>query len=378
MSEANRVKIRASRETTWGETVAGPATTEIRVTSEGLIHEKATVVSAEIRSDRQRTNLLEVGNQASGPLNFELIYGEYESFFEQALRSAALLVTSINDASTTFAASSITMPTGVDFTPFQTGQWVIAKGVLNANALVQVESRTSTVLTITGTTLQAEVVSTTVLGRTIKNGTTKSSYFLEVDYEDITAVKYFSGMRVDRMQLQVTSQQIVTGAFNFMGKQGFQASTSVASTTTSAGSNVPMTAAANVVAINEAGVKLTNAVQAINLDLGNNMRALPQVSSKFSNNFGDGGVDVTGTLNAYFEDVSLYKKFLDHTASNITIQFKDVDGNFIVISLPEVQFSRGAPTTPGQDQDIFVPLDFTAFRDATDDLTIRMEFLPSF
>lgn len=378
MSETNRVKIRASRETTWGEAVSGPATTEFRATSEGLIHEKATVVSAEIRSDRQRTNLLEIGNQASGPINFELIYGEYESFFEQALRSLALVSTAVSSVSTTYAASSITAPAGADFTPFQTGQWVICKATLNNNAIVQVASRTSTVITITGTTLQAEVVSTTVVGRTIKNGTTKTSYFVEVGFEDITAVKYFNGMRVERLQLAVMSQQIVTGVFNFMGKQGFQASTSVASTTTSAGTNVPMTAAANVLEVREAGIKLANAVQSINIDLGNNMRALPQVGSKFTNDFGDGGVDVTGTMNAYFEDTALYKKFLDHTASNITVQFKDSAGNFIVVSMPEVQFSRGAPTTPGQDQDVFIPLDFTAFRDTTDDLTIRMDFLPTF
>ncbi len=372
-ADSNRVKIRFSRETVWGEDVAGPATTELRLTSETLEHSKETVTSETIRSDRQRDNVLEVGQSASGDIGFELAFADYESFFETALRNSISSAT-VALASTTVAASSITGPTGTNFiTSFAAGQWIKNK---TSGEIAKISSLTSTVLTTTGTTLVASTyVSAAVTGRTLINGTTKTSYFLEADFEDLTAVKHFSGMEIDGMTLSVASQQIITGAFTFVGKRGFTASTSQASTTASAGTNVPMTAAVNVLDIFEGGERLTNAVQSIDIALANNSRPRPQVASKTGAQPGDGGVDVTGQLNAYFEEIRMFNKLINHTTTSVDIKIDDVDGNMIIISLPAIKFSGGTPNAPGIDQDVFLPLDFVAFRDTTTDSTIRMDFL---
>ena len=376
-SETNRAKVRYSRETAWGETVNGPATTELRITSEGLQHEKQTVVSQEIRSDRQRADVLEVGQAASGPVNFELSWSDFETFFETALRGA--IVSTVEAVvSTTFTSTTITGAVGADYTPFEVGQWfrINANGYARDNAVARVVSRSSTVITFTGTTLVAGVASCNVVGRTLKNGTTKSSFFIETDFDDLTAVKYFNGARIDSMALNIQSAQIVTGVFNFQAKRGFTASTSQASTTASAGSNTPLTAAVNVLTLRENDTLLSPGVAGITINLANNMRQRPQVGSKTTANPGDGGIDITGQLNAFFEDISLYNKMIGHTASDLTIPLKDANNNQIIISIPAIHFAAGDPTIPGQDQDVFLPLDFLGFRDSVTNTTIRIDFLP--
>ncbi len=385
MADTNRLKLRFARETDWGETVSNPASTEMRITRESLSHDKTTVVSNELRSDRQRAAVLEVGQAASGDIEFELTYGEFESFIETALRGTLASAT-VADSSTTFAASSITAPEGTNFVAsFEAGQWIKVQATSDANddAVVQIVSLSSTVLTVTGSTLTVSVgASANITGRTIKNSTTKTSYFLEADFIDVTAVKYFNGMSIDQMSLNIASQQIVTGVFSFMGKQGFTSSATVASTVvTSAGTTTPMTAAVNVAEIYEGattgsgGTKLSDAVQSLTLRIANNMRARPKVGSKQGIQHGDGGVDVTGQVNVYFESKSLLDKLIAHTESSIAFQLKDLDGNFIVVTIPSLYFSQGAPATPGQDQDVFLPLDWVARADPTDSFTVRFDFL---
>lgn len=380
LADSNSVKIRYAQESTWGETPSGPAATELRITSESLVHNKETIVSETIRSDRQRDNLLQVQQSAEGELGFELAYSDYEPFFENAFRNTISSAT-VALASCTVAASSITGPAGTDFVAsFEAGQWIKIQSTGNNQdeSVAQITSLTSTVLTTTGTTLSASVLaSAAITGRTLKNGTTKNSYFLEADFTDLSAVKYFSGMRVSECGVQFQASQIITGTFGFMGKKGFTASASVASTTTSAGTNTPMTAAVNVGEVREGGTVLTNKVQAFSFSLNNNMRARPQVGSTTTAEPGDGGVDVSGNMTVYFEDTTLYDKFVNHTETSISVKMNDVDGNKIILTLPAVQFSSGNPLAPGVDQDVFLSMDYTAFRDTTDGYTARLDFLPA-
>ncbi len=375
-ADASRAIIRYARESQWGETPSAVSATAARVTGETLGHQKATVVSDEIRSDRQRTAVLEVGQAAAGDIGFEMAWSDFEGFLENALRGT-IASTTKHESSCTFAASSITGSAAQSFNAFSLGQWIHIDGGANNNAIAKITAKSSTALTITGTTLTASTASVAITGRTLVNGTTKTSYFIETDFDDLTAVKYFNGMSIDQMTLDVRSQAIVVGTFSFMGKRGFVASTSKASVTTSAGVAIPLTAAVNVAQIRENGTALSTAVASISLRVANNMRAKPKVASKTGVQHGDGTLDVSGNLTAYFEDKTLYQRYIDHTVTQLDLIFKDSSNNIIVISMPEVVFTAGDPTAAGADQDVFVPLDFVAYRDSAWDNTLRFDFLPA-
>jgi len=57
---------------------------EVRMTGETLIHNKATVVSETIRTDRMRDTISEVAATAEGDVNFELAFRDLEAFLQGA------------------------------------------------------------------------------------------------------------------------------------------------------------------------------------------------------------------------------------------------------------------------------------------------------
>ncbi len=383
MADSNQGSVRFALETLWGETPAdGINVNEARVTSEALTHAKQVITSQEVRSDREVVAVLEVGQSANGPINFELAYGDHETMIINAMRNT-LSSARVVSVSTAFTTTSFTGPTSINLlASFAVGQWVritdddVATTVSTA---VQISALTSTVATVIGQTFATTVTtSATIRGRTVANGTTKTSLFLETSFQDITAVKYFTGMRVDSLNLNVQSAQIVTGTFNFIGKRGFQSSTTQTSTITSAGTTTPMTAAVNVGTLIEGSTALANAVQSVSLTINNNMFLRPQVASKATANPGDGSIAVDGTLSVFFEDVSLYKKMIDHATSNFSMRFTDDANNMIIVTVHALKFSGGDPGIPGLNQDVFLPLNFTGFKHPGVGKTVRFDFLPVF
>jgi len=72
----------------WGATPEPPPLApkgfELRMTGETVIHNKATIVSETIRTDRMRDTISEVGATAEGDINFELAFRDLESLLEGA------------------------------------------------------------------------------------------------------------------------------------------------------------------------------------------------------------------------------------------------------------------------------------------------------
>ncbi len=382
MADSNQGSVRFALESVWGETPAAVSATEARITSEALTHAKQVITSQEVRSDREVVSVLEVGQSANGPINFELSYGDHETMIINAMRNS-LSSARVATVSAAFTTTTLTVPATINLlASFAVGQWVRVTddgGATTVSTAVQISALTSTIATVIGQTFLSTVTaSATIRGRTVANGTTKTSLFLETSFKDITAVKYLSGMRVDSLNLNVQSAQIVTGTFNFIGKLGFQASTTKSSVVVSAGTTTPMTAAVNVGTLIEGSTALANAVQSVSLTINNNMFLRPQVASKATANPGDGSISVDGTLSVFFEDVSLYKKMIDHTTSNFSMRFTDDANNMIIVTVHALKFSGGDPGVPGLNQDIFLPLNFTGFKHPGVGKTVRFDFLPVF
>src|SRR5258706_6641244 len=85
LQSTNRVKIAKVREATFGVTPATPAFKAIRQTSSSLALNPQTVVSNEIRSDRQVTDLILVGYQAGGDVGGEMTFKSMDDDLEEAL-----------------------------------------------------------------------------------------------------------------------------------------------------------------------------------------------------------------------------------------------------------------------------------------------------
>lgn len=88
MVDSSRTRLSYIAEATYGTTPATPAFQNLRFTSEGLNANIENIVSNEIRADRNVTDLIQVGQNAGGPINFELSYGTFDAFLESVMFGA--------------------------------------------------------------------------------------------------------------------------------------------------------------------------------------------------------------------------------------------------------------------------------------------------
>lgn len=136
MSDANRTAVRIVDEVSFGVTPANPSFQELRYTSSSLAYSPKTVVSEEIRSDRQISDVTLVGYETSGDIGTELSYGNLDMllrgalFNEWTLTPERLNVTSdsvITDVAAT--TGTFTVTTGA---AFATGMLIRTSGFTNA------------------------------------------------------------------------------------------------------------------------------------------------------------------------------------------------------------------------------------------------------
>ena len=160
MSDANRTQLGVIRESVSNQTPSNPAFQVIRTTgTPGLGLTPNTVVSAEIRADRQIPDLILVGIEIGGSVESELSFESHDLLAEGALQSlystkptvintaADTEITAVTDATDTF-----TVDTGLG-TPFVAGMLIRTTGFTNSNnnLIFRVASSTST--TIVGSSL---------------------------------------------------------------------------------------------------------------------------------------------------------------------------------------------------------------------------------
>lgn len=270
---------------------------------------------------------------------------------------------------------------GFDFTDLdlEVGQYLLLGNFTNTgnNKIVKLASVATGTLTFTSSALTAESADANayIVGKRVKNGIVNKSFLIEKHFGDIDKLMHFTGMRPGSMSLNVESQQIVTGSFSFMGKEGFPEDETVSGTRVSASISDALNATTNVGSIKEGGVDLATALRSITIEIGNNLRTKPKIGSRSPIDIGYGFIDVTGTVNAYLEDLALLTKMINHTVTSLEFRFTDAAGNAIHFTLPRLYFASGNPTTPGGNEDVMIPLEFTAVRDQTTNAVAIVDLL---
>jgi len=86
LQSTNRVKLSKTREATFGVIPANPVFKAVRETSSSLAANPKTVISSEIRPDRQVTDLVLVDEDAGGDVAGEIAFGVADDDFEEALQ----------------------------------------------------------------------------------------------------------------------------------------------------------------------------------------------------------------------------------------------------------------------------------------------------
>lgn len=384
MSDSSRVQLSYVAESTWGTTPAS-ALTNMRITGESLKYNIGTDKSAELRSDRQTTDLIQTSFDASGDVNFELSYGSFDDMFKAALYSAGWSTTvavSATDISAANADNSYNSTT-TDFTTenISVGQWIKVGGFTDSanNGFAKVVSVTANKIVVSNLTLADEAAGDTVTmaGSMIRNGTTQESFSIEKKFDDITQFVGFRGMVPNTLALNIESQSKVTGTIGFTGKDavGPQGTTIGTGAPNAANSNQVLSVGSHIQNVREAGALLSSTAYArtINFSLNNNNRNKDAVGQKGAVGISAGSVEITGTLTAYFEDETLYQKFINNTSSSLDYRIEDDAGNAYVITFPNVKYSDGNVVAGGQNEFVVAEMSFEAILDTTTDCMIQID-----
>lgn len=510
MSDANYTEIAFVEEATYGITPDDSNLRLLRLTGESLAHTKETVVSQELRSDRQRSDLVLVGAMATGSLQIEFSQAEYQTFLLAALGAAAWTVVNVTATATASATAQTLVTTGAGFADVPVGGYLKLAGLANAasNGIKKVISKSVDNNTLTfaaGSLAAAEVgASVTITGKDARNGIAKHHFTMERAILTPAGTKQYqayTGMSVDTFNLTVASKALVTGEIGFMGKVGAPSDNSLNTLNgdfaggiltcgatdpadgdvvvignrtytlkTVLGSTIdgillsgtPATLAANIRAAikgaagggygtthnaalphsqvalaNEtadATVELTallmgaagNAIattttastgeldwgaatltggvtatapiarttnpvlsgssnvgqiyqdatlmqerfKTLGLSIKNNLRGKDAIGEIGAFEIGWGTIDVTGNLEAYFRDNTLYRQLVNHETTGIGFMLTGADGAAIGVTLPAVKFGSGDPQATAINTDVMLKTDYTAIMDETLGCTI--------
>lgn len=225
MSDANLATIAYAAESSLGILTAPAALQSVRFTGESLAFEKETVSSAEIRSDRQTSDMQKVGSQPSGGVEFELSYAFILPFLAAALQAEWTTFSVTANGAINHGASTITGAASA-FSDVPLGALVKLTGATTAgnNGLHRVIGKATdgSVLTFAAGAFTATDGSTalTLAGKTITNGTTRKSMTFEKRLLNSSGEDFyqrFRGMCVDTMELRIESKRLITGSIGMVG-----------------------------------------------------------------------------------------------------------------------------------------------------------------
>lgn len=400
-SSSSSGQLRYITESVLGVTPGAGNAVNLRMTSPTMKASVSTVVSKEIRSDRLSTGLTRSDLSIDGGFNFEFSGKEYDPILESLIGNpfvhygtlglgAAFAATTT--ASTITAAVAPTTTSA--FTNLAVGSWIKLVPPTGASTAIKdyfadrwfklhaVTAPTTTAITLDASTpiaapgLVTAIAGYSVTQSTMSNGSTLKSFTTEYALTDVAQFLTFAGMRANSMDLAMEVGSIITGSFDFLGmSHTIQGATLLPGTPVASQALDPMNAVNDVGAIYEAGTSLltsTSFIKSVKLKIANGLRGQKAVGVFGNAGIGVGELELTGSMEVYFQDATYYQKWLNATTTSFAFGMADGLGNGYLIELDKVQFKDGALNAGGRTEDVMLSLPFSAFFSPTTGRGIRI------
>lgn len=386
MSNADEVTLGYVEETTFGTTPASPTLIDLRFESEDLKAESDFIESKELDATRNVKDLIRVGHRVTGTIDGELSYGAYDDFLEAALMSSGWVAQDSNSGTTLSCAASTQRisDSGNGFTGFDQYSWVKVSGFTeSANngyfKIADVDGSGGWIELEKGLTSLVDESAgdsvTVIQGAYITNGTTFRSFAIEREYTDLSnEFVMFNGVSMRGFSMEVNAKGIIDIKFNCLGKTETSATATAASGTTAAPTNDVMNGIDDLLELLEAGSD--TGVLSWNLALDNNQDERLQCGTLGPVSIKSGKCRATGGINLYYTAKALADKFLNVTASSMTVVVEK-DSDAYIIELPRTKYSTAPRGASGTNEDVKLPLNYTAIEDPDEAITIRICKFPS-
>lgn len=214
-------------------------------------------------------------------------------------------------------------------------------------------------------------------GDTIKIGTTQIAHTYEKVLLSQSTPQYraFSGCMVNTFNLNMETGQRVTGSAEMLGwAEAALTATPLDASPDEAAQNDILNAVSNVgrIAENGTAVGSPNHARRLNFSISNNLREQNAIGTLGLIGIGSGDADITGTIEMYFGDETMYNKFIAGTATNINSRVAK-NNQAYVFTWPNVKFEDAEAVATGRNQDVLIPLQFRALRDSTTSTSFQVD-----
>jgi len=210
----------------------------------------------------------------------------------------------------------------------------------------------------------------------LKNGIAHKTFAFEKTFEQGATDSFirYRGCRVNTLDLTLEARQIARVSFGIMGI-GSPTPTSaiITGATYAAPSTTPvLNAATNVGALAMTGVTATPKIRSLNLSIRSNIYQNDVVGAYEPDSHGLGRFEVSGTMQAYFENLDLYSAIIDHTDVSLSTTIGAASGSKYTLALPKLKLMEGSPVIGGNSQAVIMEVPFQAYYDGTSAATATL------
>lgn len=345
-------------------------------------HEKIVARSAQIRGDRNKGDLIEVGKSAKRELSCEFSCQTFDDLILAALMDADWRTgVEVVQATASASAQTVTATSGTFSAALRQAKWVKLAGFSNTanNGNKRLLSATSSVLTVAPGSLVADQAGADILAayRYCRNGITRRSFLIEEQHRDTAPAMFLAlvGIEVDRWRLIAAERSRLMQSFDLEGARGFEAESSFGNGTPVEPNSAKVCNTSNnlgIISVN--GTEIASVIS-FELNLENGLRKRPAVTRETTLQHGSNWCSPDGKLTAYFETPELYRAFLNHADVELLLPIKDADGNVSSIHLPCVKLTTGVQGLEGADADVILALDFEGQFSTTAGYSVQVDSL---
>lgn len=378
-------------EETFGSNPATPDTTKVYFESEGLKASRNLISSAVITGTRQPTVPIQGNIDVAGSVATELqaypgilfaaaagnVKSEANSGTGEALGTAlttpAGVIDPVNGTAVitcggahSLAVGDVVQIAGLTAPTALNGLYCRVMAVGSATVFTaRIPLGVSTTWTLGAGTIKKVTTAATTYKHTLKFGGALPSLFIEKGFSDISQYFKYNGCKVSKLSLAATPEGFQKVSFDFSGTKETTGSSAFDSTATDLGKS--SFNGFGIGTIEEGGSTIAN-VTKIDFSIDNALDTSVYVigASGIRSALPEGTVKVSGTVEALFENLTLYTKAVNSTESSVRVVYNlgtgaGTAGNeSFEIKVPELIFKQDAPVISG-DKGILVSLPFEAY-----------------
>ena len=177
------------------------------------------------------------------------------------------------------------------------------------------------------------------------------------------------------MTLTLAAGQIITGSVSMVAASASYQTTRKSGATDLAPPTYPvMNATSNIARLGFAGSVISDYVMQATIDIDNSITQSMAVGTLYAVGLVNGDLNVTGTLNAYFEDITLIQDLLNNSATSLNFVIADPlnPQEAYILDLPQAKLTSAQVNDVAKNRAVMQSIGFRAVLSPTYGYTAKL------